>query len=269
MENKQRNEVLAVKHIGISPSFESDRLLREIEVLRSLKHPCIVRIIGYSLPTEKGCREARIATEFMSNGSLEDVLSRVKRGDVPEFWSHQNITKMMIGLVLGMKYLHSRNIIHRDLKPANILIDEKGQIRIADFGTAKLEDCGTTSTNVVGTLSFMASETLEGGQSTKKSDVFAFGLILYEVLVGERVFPKTGNLVQLIQMHTQETRPPIPKGIHLSIATLIRQCWTKNPESRPTFEDILTILEESWFALFRDVDYSECERFVAELQPLK
>jgi serine/threonine protein kinase len=264
MENRKMNESLAVKYIGIGPTFDSDRLLQEIGVLTALNHPCIVRIIGYTLPNAE-CREARIATEVMRKGSLENVLNRVKRGEIPDFWSHTNITKMMIGVVLGMKYLHSRGIIHRDLKPGNILLDEKGQIRIADFGTAKFEDYGATTTDLIGTLAYMASEALEGGHATKKSDVFAFGLILYEVLVGESVFPKKGNPLQIALMHAEGTRPEIPEVIHSSIANLIRKCWSKNPEDRPTFEEVFEILDANQFRFFEDVEYSECERFICEV----
>jgi TPR repeat protein len=264
MKNKNTNEHLAVKYIGIGATFESDRLLREIGVLTLLTHPCIVRIIGYSLPTSE-CKKARIVTEFMSNGSLEDALTRVNGREIPDFWTHNNITKMMIGLVLGMKYLHSESIIHRDLKPGNILVDEKGEIRIADFGTAKLETCGTTTTGVVGTLGYMAYETLKGGEATRKSDVFAFGLILFEVLVETSVFPKGGSIVQLVEMHMQNTRPAIPDGIHPSIAKIIRKCWSTNPEDRPTFEEIFEVLAKNWFPFFRDVEYSECERFICEV----
>jgi serine/threonine protein kinase len=72
-------------------------------------------------------------------------------------------------------------------------LDEKGEIRIADFGNAKCEDCGTTTTDVAGTLGYVASQALEGDEVTKKSDVFAFGLIMYEVLVG--VFPKIWDCI--------------------------------------------------------------------------
>jgi CD48 antigen len=260
MEN-EANEALAVKYIEIGPKFDSARLLREVGVLTLLNHPCIVRIVGWSLPNEE-CRQARIATEFMSNGSVEEALARVKRGDIPVFWNHTNIAKMIIGLLLGMKYLHSRNIIHRDLKPGNLLIDDKGQIRIADFGTAKLEDCGTT-TGAIGTISYMASEMLDGAQATKKVDVFAFGLIVYEFLVGESVFPKTGSAFQVAGMHVKDIRPEIPKVIHRSIGNMIKRCWSKNPDDRPTFDEIFDSWEEDWFPFFKDVDHSSWEEFIA------
>jgi serine/threonine protein kinase len=262
-QNKAK-ESLAVKYIEVGPKFDSARLLQEVAVLKSLTHPCIVRIVGWALPN-KECEKARIATEFISNGSLEDVLSRVKRGEIPSFWTHTNVTKMMIGLVLGMKYLHSQNIIHRDLKPGNLLLDEKGRIRIADFGTAKLEDCGTVTTEIIGTLAYMPCEILSRGPPTKKVDVFGFGLILYEVLFGESVFPKDANPVEVAAMHLQNVRPTIPEGTSRVVAKVIEKCWSKDPGDRPTFDEIFSFLAENWFPFFKDTDYSECERFIDEV----
>jgi hypothetical protein len=264
LSENEKKDVLAVKYIEVGRKFDSARLLREVSVLTLLNHPCIVRIVGWSLPNEE-CRKARIATEFMSNGSVEEALERVKKGEIPAFWNHTNITKMIIGILLGMKYLHSRNIIHRDLKPGNLLIDGNGQIRIADFGTAKLEDCGTT-TEALGTVAYMTPEILDNDQPTKKVDVFAFGLIVYEILVGESVFPKTGSALHIAGMHVRDVRPELPKGIHRSIRNMIQRCWSKNPDDRPTFDEIFDTLEEDWFPFFKDIDCAACEQFIAAVR---
>jgi serine/threonine protein kinase len=115
----------------------------------------------------------------------------------------------------------------------------------------------------------MAPEQMKGRQATKASDVFAFGLIVYEVLVGESVFPKTGNPLQIARMHERNTRPEIPRGINPSVAKLIRKCWSKTPAHRPTFDEIFNILDQNRFRFFReslkDVDYAECTIFIAEV----
>jgi serine/threonine protein kinase len=98
---------------------------------------------------------------------------------------------MIVGIILGMRYLHSQSIIHRDLKPENILLDRLSRIRIGDFGLAR-EDSYFFSKPGAGTPLYMAPEIILLGQPpTTKVDVFAFGLILYEILVGRAVFPKS------------------------------------------------------------------------------
>jgi tRNA A-37 threonylcarbamoyl transferase component Bud32 len=262
VENKSNGERLAVKYIEGGPEFDCDRLFREVGILSSLNHPCIIRFVGWSLPNSE-CEEARIALEFASNGSIEDVLSRIKKGDTPAFWTHENISCMIIGLVVGMQYLHSHNIIHRDLKPANLLIDEKYRLRICDFGTAVFEECGTTTG--MGTLCYMAPESLEAAPPTKKVDVFAFGLILYELLVGESVFPKDVNPIRLAKLLTDNIRPEIPKSVAPVISRLIEKCWTTDPNSRPTFDEIYSELEGSWFPFFDNVPPKVLRDYLSEV----
>jgi serine/threonine protein kinase len=189
--------------------------------------------------------------EYASNGSLEDVLCRIKKGDPPRFWTHETISCVIVGVVLGMKYLHSKDIIHRDLKPGNILLDDKHRVRICDFGTAVFEDCGTTT--AVCTFAYVAPETLEEAPPTKKVDVFGFGLIVYELLVGESVLPKDGNIIRISNLHKNGFRPEIPRSVSPPIRKLIESCWCVNPESRPTFDEIYRILEDAWFPFFNDV----------------
>jgi serine/threonine protein kinase len=133
--------------------------------------------LGWSPLIEQS--QTAIATEYACNGSVEYILSRVQQNDVPTFWNHANISRMIVGLVLAMKYVHSKGVIHRDLKPGNLLIDNWFHLRICDFGTAIWADHGTIK--VIGTPCYMAPEDFSNAPPTKSVDVFAFGLILYEL----------------------------------------------------------------------------------------
>jgi serine/threonine protein kinase len=163
-----------------------------------------------------------------------------------------------------MKYLHSLDIIHRDLKPGNILIDENIHVRICDFGTAVFEDCGTTTS--VGTFNYISPETLEDAPPTKKVDVFAFGMILFELLVGESVFPKNTSVFGITKLHGQGFRPEIPSFVSPPIANLIKSCWAVDPEKRPSFEEIFERLEQSWFPFFEDVPAKVIRDYVLEVR---
>jgi serine/threonine protein kinase len=262
VRDKSNGAKLAVKYLQGGPEFDCGRLFREVGILASLNHPCIIKIVGWSLPNSE-CKKARIATEFASNGSLEDAFVRIRKGDIPSFWTHENLSCIIIGLVLGMKYLHSRDVIHRDLKPANLLLDEKYRVRICDFGTAVFADCGTTQT--IGTLGYVAPESLEDALPTKKVDVFAFGLILYELLVGQSVFPKDANAVRLAKLHMNEHRAEIPGSISSAVADLMRACWSTDPDLRPTFEEIYAKLKGTWFPFFDDVPPKVIKDYVSEI----
>jgi serine/threonine-protein kinase len=248
-EDKSSGEKLAVKYVAVDPGseFKTERFVREVRLLASLDHPNIIKVVDWSLPKQKG-EQAFIALEYASNGSIADVLDRIKKGDTPSFWTYGNISNMTVGLVSGMKYLHSRNIIHRDLKPGNLLIDENFQLRICDFGFAFFEQCGTSSQ--AGTFAYMAPESGERTAVTRKVDVFAFGLILYELLIGESVFPKRGSIAEINKLHKDGWRPEIPNWVNKSITEVITRCWSVNPSSRPDFDEIYDIFTSADFILF-------------------
>jgi serine/threonine protein kinase len=213
---------------------------------------------------------ARIATEYARNGSLEDALRRVKNGDIPSFWTHTNISIMIVGLVLGMRYLHGRGIIHRDLKPANLLLDGQYRILICDFGNAKFESCGTISSGVNCTVAYAAPEVLFDDPITRKVDVFSFGLILYEILVGDSVFPKTvTGMKRVVSMQAQDKRPEIPSNIESRVRDLIERCWSPDPSDRLTFREIFMRLDRMGFALFNDVDVEAVRRAVEDMETLE
>jgi serine/threonine protein kinase len=113
----------------------------------------------------------------------------MKRRNVPGFWNATGKGIIITGIVLGMKYIHSRGYIHQDLKPDNIMINEHGQALIGDFGACrpKNEDC--TPVPEAGTVHYAAPELYDDRiRPTPTVDVFSFGLILYEILVGVPVF---------------------------------------------------------------------------------
>jgi serine/threonine protein kinase len=157
------------------------------------------------MPNSEG-KQARMATEYVPNGSLEEVLALVDENQVPEFCTHENITKITIGVLVGLKFMHSKNII-RDIKPGNLLLDKDYRVRIGDFGTARFEDCGSTTTARVGTAAYtgMAPETMNREQATKKVDVFGFGLIVYEVLFGKSVLRKDGKFLSWRKYNREES----------------------------------------------------------------
>jgi serine/threonine protein kinase len=262
VEKQGTREVLAVRYIS-AEQFDCSRIMREVGALSSLKHPCILRIVGWSLPNME-CDKARVATELMRNGSLERVLNLVNRGDVPAFWNHRNVAIMIIGLVLGLKYLHSAGIIHRDLKPGNLLLDDGWRLHIADFGIARSEEWAR-STDASGTAPYLPPEVLKGNAPTKKADIFAFGLIVYELLTGTSAFPKNMTAYEVVAWHNKGIRPEIPNDVDRSIANVIEQCWSKEPELRPTIDEVLVAFQDLRFAFFPDVDCVACEQFVSDV----
>jgi serine/threonine protein kinase len=245
--NPETAQKIAVKQI-FSIGYDETLFMRELETLIKLNHPCVVRIFGFNLPplTEF----AEIQMEYAQNGSLDSVLKRVRSRSIPRFWDPTGIGIIICGIVLGMRFVHSQGFIHRDLKPLNILINENGEALIADFGTSRSESDDATLTGATGTVHYAAPEMYKDGGITNKVDVFSFGLILYEILVGRAVFRSSKPPLRVMKRVLSGEMPAIPESVGKVMQSLIARCWSLKAEDRPSFDDILNEFLKQRFAVF-------------------
>ena len=136
----------------------------------------------------------------------------------------------------GLAAVHEKGIVHRDLKPLNIMIDGRGQARLTDFGLAVIADAIPTADFLSGTPGYMAPEQLAGKKPTVQSDLFALGLVLYEIFTGRRAFPaKTREeLVRLYDEHKPVPVGDLVPGLDPRVAKVVRHCLEREPSQRPT-----------------------------------
>ena len=164
------------------------RFQREAQMASSLNHPHILTV------HDVGEFEGRqyLVTEYVDGGTLKDWAQREKPG-----W--RQIVELLTGVADGLAAAHAAGILHRDIKPANILVAKNGYAKLADFGLAKLEEHTTPSAAtrtigetrpgvIVGSVAYMSPEQASGKPLDARSDVFSFGIVLYELLVGKRPF---------------------------------------------------------------------------------
>jgi serine/threonine protein kinase len=208
-----------------------------------------------------------IETEFVGNGSLANHLKPTKY----PLSGANRITKIIVGIALAMRYIHSRGIVHRDLKPENILLDWDWTVRIADFGHSispqRPDIPSLTQSNPTGIWPSIDSHYLApecyDNHYYPESDVFSFGLILYELLVGQSAFPKQLNQQQIAyRLIMTDKWPTIPEFVVPSARKLINDCWSKEPGDRLSFEEIVDRLTEMKFKLIPGVNSSKISDFV-------
>jgi serine/threonine protein kinase len=230
-------------------TYES-ALLREIESLKAVwNHPCVVPFVGYSLPSTSS--RAMIVTDFMPNGSLQDVTNANPR---PEWWTPTVKAISIYRIVRGMAFAHSRGIIHRDLNPRNLLFDSEYHIRINDFKSSRSNSGQSLFTQKVGTPNYIAPEMYTDDTYDSAVDVFSFGLILYEILCDKQAFSSGLSPTVVMRMVLREERPPIPEGFPQWVINLIKHCWDNNPDYRPTSARIASILAENDFLVCEGVE---------------
>jgi serine/threonine protein kinase len=259
------NEEVAVKTFVIPPQPElRDRVqqefMRETETLVHLDHPCIVRMKGLCLPREN--EGPKIIVEFLGGGSLKEVLRN--DGERLRWWTPTRRIITVTGIVLGMKYLESKNLIHRDLKPSNILFDDDRRIKICDFGSSRIYEIDVTMSEI-GTALYMAPE-VPSGVCDGKVDVYSFGLILYEIVVGNGLFSNAGNKHGLFVDLQKGNRPSIPGEVLKAGRDLIEKCWSHEPRKRPNFEEILSYLKGVDFEVIDGVNKGQVRGFLTDME---
>jgi serine/threonine protein kinase len=163
-----------------------------------------------------------------------------------------------------MRFMHSRGFIHRDLKPANILLNADCRTLIADFGTSRLISVDDTPTTDTGTTHYAAPERFKEDKAnpTVESDVFSFGLILYEILAGRAVFHCRLTPFAVIRMHNANERPEIPNHVSASMQDLIKRCWSPNPSDRPSFDSIFDYIVSHEYDIVLGADTHTIQTYI-------
>jgi len=212
------NREVALKAIPLATEFDADQIeearakfFREAEMAGRLNHPHIVTI--YDAGEDHGT--AYIAMELLRGRHLVDHTSEPKLLPVAQ------ALELAARIADALHYAHQRQVIHRDIKPANVMYDApSGQLKITDFGIARLTDSGRTRTGIVlGTPSFMSPEQLQGRTLTGQSDVFSLGVTLYQLLTARLPF-RADSMPALMMKIAMEPhprvramRPDLPEGI--------------------------------------------------------
>ncbi|CAM0879454.1 unnamed protein product [Alopecurus aequalis] len=187
----------------------------------------------------------------MAGGSLRKYLHQQQPYSVPI----ELVLKLALDIARGMSYLHSQGILHRDLKSENVLLGADMSVKVADFGISCLESqCGSAK-GFTGTYRWMAPEMIKEKSHTRKVDVYSFGIVLWEILTALVPFSEMTPEQAAIAVALKNARPPLPSSCPVAMSHLISQCWATNPDRRPQFDDIVTILESYKEALDDDPSF--------------
>ncbi|KAK3002567.1 hypothetical protein RJ639_022062 [Escallonia herrerae] len=211
---------------------------QEVSLMKRLRHPNILLFMGAVTSPQRLC----IVTEFLPRGSLFRLLQRnTSRLD----WRRRVL--MALDIARGVNYLHhcSPPIIHRDLKSSNLLVDRNWTVKVGDFGLSRLkQETYLTTMTGKGTPQWMAPEVLRNEPSDEKSDVYSFGVILWE-LATEKIPWDNLNSMQVIgAVGFMNQKLDIPKDVDPQWACIIESCWCSEPQSRPTFQELLEKLKD-------------------------
>ncbi len=240
--DEKLNRDVAVKVLPAALSENSDRLRRfeqEAQAAGALNHPNILAV--YDVGTHDGA--PYVVSELLEGETLRE---RLDGPPIPQRKAVDYATQIARGLAAA----HARSIVHRDLKPENIFIAGDGQVKILDFGLAKLiEPVGasqlltdlptrklnTTPGTVMGTLGYMSPEQVDGKSVDYRSDIFSFGVVLYEMLAGRRAFPQRETLRETLHAIAKEDPPVLSElnpHVSPSLEKVVERCLEKKTDDR-------------------------------------
>ena len=218
---------VALKFLPRHLADERDRLDRfyaEVRMARQVSHPNVCRV--YDVGEIDG--QHYLSMEYVDGEDLASLLKRI--GRLPP----DKALEISRELCAGLAAAHDRGVLHRDLKPSNVMVDGRGRARITDFGLAVAAGAQTDG-EVSGTPAYMAPEQLVGKGASVRSDVYALGLVLYELYTGHKAFDGA-TLQDLIRKHSEAT-PTAPSaiapGLDPAVERVILRCLEKDPASRP------------------------------------
>jgi serine/threonine protein kinase len=160
-------------------------------------------------------------------------------------WPWELVKRVACGAARGMAYLHSGKppVLHRDLKSANLLLDESYTTKVCDFGLSRLKAQERSMTGNCGTVQWMAPEVLANMSYNEKADIFSYGIILWELLSRECPYDGMTPIQCALAVLNRDKRPEIPKWCPPGFHALIKACVKKDPEQRPSFEQILEAID--------------------------
>ena len=221
-------QAVALKFLPADVERDAERLSRfldEVRIARQISHPNVCRV--YDVGEVDG--HHFLSMEFVDGEDLASLLRRI--GRLPRDKAIQIARQMCAGLAAA----HEQGILHRDLKPGNVMIDGRGRARITDFGLARLAGDVRGAEAMAGTPAYMAPEQIAGEAVTMRSDLYALGLVLYEVCTGQPAFK--GTTVADLARQKSETTPTSPgqivDGFDPAVERVILRCLEREPANRP------------------------------------
>src|ERR1700737_3489274 len=235
--------LVALKTIALAASQSEDlrqRFYREAQAAGGLQHPNIVTV--YEMGEENGV--PFIAMEYLEGESLDAPLSKNSKIPLAQKLGY------VVQVCRALSYAHQHGIVHRDIKPGNIVVTRDGTVKVVDFGIARMVDTSKTQTGVLlGTLAYMSPELLKGERADERSDIWATGVVCYELFAGLKPFDGNNHAALLLSIVSDEPRslatlaPDCPEELRATTERMLRK---KAVERFQSFEELLAQIEPIW-----------------------
>jgi len=219
------------------PDTDAKKFKTELDHWCAIKHPNAVNVFAACTEQDNLC----LVMEYMKEGSLKSYLHKKNAGK-PTSWPM--LYRIALDIAFVLQHLHSINRVYRDLNSENVLLqslDFEGHLpvaKICDLGDCKI--LSKVMTPNVGQIAYMAPEVFQGDSYTRKADVYSYGILLWEMIARQEPFGDESFLSEISNKVIDGVRPKLPVYCPPSVAQLIKECWHQDPDSRPSFSEIIS-----------------------------
>ncbi|KAM9501606.1 ephrin type-A receptor 7 [Clarias gariepinus] len=244
-----QNIQVAVKtmRVGIYSQDDLQSFLKEAEIMQHFDHDNIVKLLGVTLETvqDSSIPVPLVILPYLKHGDLRRFLIATRYGDIPMFVPHQSLLRFMIDIASGMDYLSSKGFLHRDLAARNCMLGDDLRVRVADFGLSKQIFSSNYYRQRVAIrmpIKWMAIESLSESIYTSKSDVWSFGVTMWEIVTrGKTPYPGIPNheLLEMLESGHRLNQGDCDSKLY----EVMLSCWHKEPSQRPCFAELAQSLK--------------------------
>ncbi|XP_054456867.1 tyrosine-protein kinase receptor TYRO3 [Anoplopoma fimbria] len=244
------NIEVAVKtmRVGIYSQEDLHEFLSEAEIMKNFDHENVVRLLGVTLQREQDSPlpVPLVIMPYMKHGDLRRFLIATRYGDIPMYVPHQSLLRFLIDIAAGMNYLSLQGFLHRDLAARNCMLGDDLRVCVADFGLSKKIYSSSYYRQKVAIrmpIKWMAMESLSESVYTTKSDVWSFGVTVWEIVSrGRTPYPGVHNH-ELLELLVSGHRIKPPEDCDHRLYELMQSCWDKEPSRRPNFGELGEMLK--------------------------
>ncbi|XP_062372838.1 tyrosine-protein kinase receptor TYRO3 [Sardina pilchardus] len=228
---------------GIHSHEDLETFLKEAEIMRHFDHENVVSLLGVTLEQDEDSSipVPLVILPFLRHGDLRRFLIATRYGDIPMFVPYQSLLRFMIDIASGMEYLSSKGFLHRDLAARNCMLGDDLHVRVADFGLSKSVYSGNYYRQKVAIrlpMKWMAIESLSESMFTTKTDVWSFGVTMWEIMSrGKTPYPGVHNHELLAYLEAGQRLKP-PADCESTLYEVMQSCWESDPAQRPGFAEL-------------------------------
>eukprot|EP00747_Dinoflagellata_sp_TGD_P144121 gnl/TRDRNA2_/TRDRNA2_176460_c3_seq29.p1 gnl/TRDRNA2_/TRDRNA2_176460_c3~~gnl/TRDRNA2_/TRDRNA2_176460_c3_seq29.p1 ORF type:complete len:287 (+),score=76.73 gnl/TRDRNA2_/TRDRNA2_176460_c3_seq29:92-952(+) len=234
---------LVCKMVDVSKASakETSEAVKEAKLLSSLKHPYIVHYRDSFIKEGWLC----IIMDFCEGGDLSSKIDQARKSRKP--LSEDEVLKLLTQALLALKYIHEKHILHRDLKPGNFFLSSSGNLKMGDFGIAKVLDCTVACARTqIGTPYYLSPEVCQEKPYTWPSDIWAMGCIFIEIFGGPLPYGGVNTLAELTRaMLVNKRTPVLPRNVPDILKYILRSCHNFDYRLRPSARQIFDQMRES------------------------